>query len=65
VSGQVILFVWTVAVLFTFAGGIRLPALGRPACGFEPKRPAPSPFFSMSFAVLGSVAILGRWFLWL
>jgi len=57
VPAQVILFVWTVAVLFHFAGGIRFLLWDGPHAGFEPKTASAVSVFLYVFAVLGSVAI--------
>lgn len=54
---QIILFVWTVAVLFHFVSGIRFLLWDGPHVGFEPKTASAVSVFLYVFAVLGSVAI--------
>ncbi|MBU1287029.1 MAG: succinate dehydrogenase, cytochrome b556 subunit [Alphaproteobacteria bacterium] len=57
IPGQVILFAWTVAVLFHFATGIRFLLWDGPHIGFDPKTASAVSIFLYAFAVLGSVAI--------
>jgi succinate dehydrogenase / fumarate reductase, cytochrome b subunit len=57
IPAQVILFAWTVAVLFHLAGGIRFLLWDGPHAGFEPKTASAVSVFLYVFAVLGSVAI--------
>ena len=54
---QIILFVWTVAVLFHFAGGIRFLLWDGPHIGVDPQAASAVSVFPYVFAVLGSVAI--------
>ena len=57
IPGQVILFLWTVAVLFHFANGIRYLFWDGPHIGFDPKTASAVSVFNYAFAVLGSMAI--------
>ena len=56
-GGQVILFLWTVAVLFHLANGIRYLFWDGPHIGFDPKTASAVSVFNYVFAVLASVAI--------
>ena len=55
--GQVILFFWTVAVLFHFMNGIRHLLWDGPALGFDPKVASAVSLFNYLFALLGAAAI--------
>ena len=57
IPGQVILFLWTVAVLFHLANGIRYLFWDGPHIGFDPKTASAVSVFNYVFAVLASVAI--------
>lgn len=57
IPGKVILFLWTIAVLFHFANGIRHLLWDGPNAGFEPKTASAVSFFNYAFAILGAVAI--------
>ena len=55
--GQIILFLWAVAVLFHFANGIRHLLWDGPHIGFEPKTASTVSVFIYLFAILGAAAI--------
>jgi len=57
IPGQIILFLWTIAVLFHFVNGIRHMLWDGPAIGFDPKVASRISIFNFAFAILGSVAI--------
>ena len=57
VPGLVILYFWTVAVLFHFANGIRHLLWDGPNVGFDPKAASFWSFFNYAFAFLGAGAI--------
>lgn len=55
--GQVILYLWTVAVLYHFANGIRHMLWDGPGIGFAPKTASTVSLFNYLFAILGAAAI--------
>ena len=55
--GQVILFLWAVAVLYHFANGIRHLLWDGPHIGFDPKTASTVSVFIYLFAVIGGAAI--------
>lgn len=57
IFGQVILFLWAVAVLFHFANGIRHLLWDGPGIGFSPKVASQVSVFNYAFAILGAVAL--------
>lgn len=57
IFGQVILFLWAVAVLFHFANGIRHLLWDGPGIGFSPKVASQVSIFNYAFAILGAVAL--------
>ena len=57
IFGQVILFLWAVAVLFHFANGIRHLFWDGPGIGFSPKVASQVSIFNYAFAILGAVAL--------
>ena len=57
IFGQVILFLWAVAVLFHFANGIRHLPWDGPGIGFSPKVASQVSIFNYAFAILGAVAL--------
>ena len=57
IPGKIILFLWTVAILFHFANGIRHLVWDGPRAGFDPKTASAVSLFNYAFAVLGAVAI--------
>lgn len=56
--GQVLLFLWTAAVLFHFANGIRHLLWDGPGLGFSPKTASNVSVFNFAFAVLGAGALM-------
>lgn len=57
IFGQVILFLWAVAVLFHFANGIRHLLWDGPGIGFSPKVASQVSIFNYVFAILGAAAL--------
>lgn len=57
IFGQVILFLWAVAVLFHFANGIRHLLWDGPGIGFSPKVASQVSIFNYAFAILGAAAL--------
>ncbi|MFN4025769.1 MAG: succinate dehydrogenase, cytochrome b556 subunit [Hyphomonas sp.] len=57
VFGQIILFLWAVAVLFHFANGIRHLLWDGPGIGFSPKVASQVSIFNYVFAILGAAAL--------
>lgn len=57
IPGQVILFLWTVAILFHFANGIRHLLWDGPTLGFDPRTASMVSVFNFAFAILGAIAI--------
>ena len=55
--GQVILFLWSMAVLYHFANGIRHMLWDGPKMGFNPKTASAVSIFNYAFAVLGAIGI--------
>lgn len=55
--GQIILFLWAVAVLYHFANGIRHMLWDGPQIGFAPKTASMVSVFNFLFAILGAAAI--------
>ena len=55
--GQILLFLWTIAVLFHFANGIRHLLWDGPGIGFTPEVASRVSVFNYAFAVLGAIAI--------
>ena len=62
--GQVIMFLWAVAVLYHFANGIRHLLWDGPHVGFDPKTASAVSVFNFLFAILGAAAIFAAtvWF---
>jgi succinate dehydrogenase / fumarate reductase cytochrome b subunit len=56
--GQVLLFLWTFAVLFHFANGIRHLVWDGPGAGFTPKVASQVSIFNYAFALLGAIALM-------
>lgn len=57
IPGQVLLFLWAVAVLFHLANGIRHLLWDGPGVGFSPKTASQVSLFNYAFAVVGAVAL--------
>jgi succinate dehydrogenase / fumarate reductase, cytochrome b subunit len=57
IPGRIILFVWTVAVVFHLVSGIRFLIWDGPHAGFDPKTASTISVFIYAIAVLGAVAI--------
>jgi len=57
IFGQLILFGFTVAVLFHFANGIRHLLWDGPRAGFEPGTANIMSWFNIAFAILGAAAV--------
>lgn len=57
IFGQIILFLWAVAVLFHFANGIRHLLWDGPGIGFSPKVASQVSIFNYVFAILGAAAL--------
>lgn len=55
--GKIVMFLWTVAVLFHFANGIRHLVWDGPGAGFDPKTASAVSVFNYVFAVFGAAAI--------
>lgn len=55
--GQVLLYLWTMAVLFHFANGLRHLIWDGPGAGFDPKRASAVSVFNFAFAIFGAAAI--------
>lgn len=55
--GKVVLYFWTVAVLFHFVNGIRHMLWDGPGIGFDPKTASAVSLFNYLFAFLGAAAI--------
>jgi succinate dehydrogenase / fumarate reductase, cytochrome b subunit len=58
IPGQIILFLWAVAVLYHFANGIRHLVWDGPGIGFSPKVASQVSIFNYAFAVIGALALL-------
>lgn len=57
IPGQVLLFLWTVAILFHLANGVRHLLWDGPSIGFEPKTASRVSVFIFAFAIFGAAAI--------
>ena len=57
IPGQILLFLWAVAVLYHFANGIRHLLWDGPGLGFSPKVASQVSLFNYGFAVVGAVAL--------
>ncbi|MFN7179038.1 succinate dehydrogenase, cytochrome b556 subunit [Hyphomonas sp.] len=57
IPGQILLFLWAVAVLYHFANGIRHLLWDGPGLGFSPKVASQVSLFNYAFAVVGAVAL--------
>lgn len=57
IPGQILLFLWTVAILFHFLSGIRYLLWDGPLIGFNPQTASRVSIFLFAFAILGSAAI--------
>lgn len=55
--GKLVLYLWTVAVLYHFANGIRHMLWDGPGIGFEPGTASAVSLFNFLFAFLGAAAI--------
>ncbi|MGC6499835.1 MAG: succinate dehydrogenase, cytochrome b556 subunit [Henriciella sp.] len=55
--GQLLLFLWTMAVLYHLANGLRHLVWDGPMVGFSPRIASAWSFFNFAFAVLGAAAI--------
>jgi len=58
IPGQVILFLWAVAVLFHFANGIRHLLWDGPGVGFSPQLANQISIFNYAFAIVGAAALM-------
>ncbi len=58
IPGQIILFLWAVAVLFHLFNGIRHLFWDGPAIGFSPKLASQISVFIYVFAVVGAAALM-------
>lgn len=58
IPGQLILFLWAVAVLYHFANGIRHLVWDGPGLGFSPKVASQISIFNYTFAIVGAVALM-------
>lgn len=59
VPGQILLFLWAMAVLYHFANGLRHLIWDGPGAGFNPRQASAASIFNFAFAVFGAV---GVWF---
>lgn len=57
IPGQIILFLWAVAVLYHFANGIRHLLWDGPGLGFSPKVASQVSVFNYAFAVVGAIGL--------
>ncbi len=57
IPGQILLFLWAIAVLYHFANGIRHLLWDGPGLGFSPKVASQVSLFNYAFAVVGAVAL--------
>ncbi len=58
IPGQLILFLWAVAILYHFANGIRHLVWDGPGLGFSPKVASQISIFNYAFAIVGAVALM-------
>lgn len=58
IPGQVLLFLWAVAVLYHFANGIRHLVWDGPGAGFDPKVASQISIFNYLFAIVGAGALM-------
>lgn len=58
IPGQVLLFLWAVAVLYHFANGIRHLVWDGPGAGFDPKIASQISIFNYLFAIVGAGALM-------
>lgn len=57
IPGQILLFLWTMAVLFHFANGIRHLIWDGPGAGFKPETASTVSVFNFAFAIFGAAAV--------
>ena len=55
--GQILLFLWSMAVLFHLASGIRHLIWDGPGAGFSPKVASAWSLFNFAFAIIGAATI--------
>lgn len=55
--GQIILFLWSMAVLYHFANGLRHLIWDGPMVGFSPRVASLWSMFNFAFAIIGAAAI--------
>jgi len=55
--GQLLLFAWTMAVLFHLANGLRHLIWDGPGLGFSPKAASAWSLFNIAFAIIGAAII--------
>lgn len=58
IPGQILLFLWALAVLFHLANGIRHLIWDGPGAGFSPKVASQVSLFNYAFALVGAVALM-------
>lgn len=58
IPGQIILFLWAVAVLFHLANGVRHMLWEGPGIGFTPKVASQVSIFIYAFSVIGAAALM-------
>jgi len=56
-AGQLILFLWSIAVMYHLANGLRHLIWDGPGAGFDPKVASRWSLFNFFFAILGAAAI--------
>ncbi|MBI1401404.1 succinate dehydrogenase, cytochrome b556 subunit [Hyphomonas sp.] len=58
IPGQILLFLWAVAILYHFANGIRHLVWDGPGAGFDPKVASQISIFNYVFAIVGASALM-------
>jgi succinate dehydrogenase / fumarate reductase, cytochrome b subunit len=58
IPGQILLFLWAVALLFHFANGIRHLVWDGPGAGFSPQVASQVSMFNFAFAIIGAGALM-------
>lgn len=58
IPGQILLFLWAVAILYHFANGIRHLIWDGPGAGFNPKVASQISIFNYVFAIVGAGALM-------
>ena len=58
IPGQILLFLWAVAILYHFANGIRHLVWDGPGAGFDPKVASQVSMLTYVFAIVGAAALM-------